>query len=208
LTLGFPAQAINSKAEQWTLFHVPLSACWRSAFCGFDEWCYDGQVAAVRESHPGEYFAGATPVGYPASDCVFVGLSLAESKLIKHQRSERISFMNHQLSIAQTFTTRTCKRSPRRLYHVTPVHNLISIHERGVDPEFSKSHPERIYFVEYRCLHWAIPFIAKKHGCSVEELIVFKAHGTKGCKSLGAGKWYASRPKRAQFFDVAVNHVK
>jgi hypothetical protein len=111
-------------------------------------------------------------------------------------------------SIAQTFTTRTCKCSPRRLYHVTPVHNLISIHERGVDPEFSKSHPERIYFVEYRCLHWAIPFIAKKHGCSVEELIVFKAHGSKGCKSLGAGKWYASRPKSAQFFDVATNHVK
>jgi hypothetical protein len=116
--------------------------------------------------------------------------------------------MNHQPSIAQTFTTRTCKRSPRRLYHVTPVHNLISIHERGVDPEFSKSHPERVYFVEYRCLHWAIPFIAKKHDCQIENLVIFKAHGTKGCKSLGAGKWYASRAKRAQFFDVATNHVK
>jgi hypothetical protein len=116
--------------------------------------------------------------------------------------------MNHQTSIAQTKTTCEQKRCPKRLYHVTLPDNCISISKRGIDPAFSQSHRERVYFVEYRCLRWAIPFIAKRHDCGVENLVIFRVRGGARCKPLGAGKWYAPHAKKAHYYDDAVYHVK
>lgn len=112
------------------------------------------------------------------------------------------------LSIADN--TRSCskkrKKPPNTLYHVTPPDNYISICERGVDPAFSQSHPERVYFVEKRALHWAIPHVSKKHNCPAENLIIFKVRGGKRVRAIGAGLWYCDHPKVARYYDDARYH--
>jgi len=97
---------------------------------------------------------------------------------------------------------------PRTLYHVSPPDNYNSILERGVDPAFSQSHPERVYFCERRALFWAIQHIARKHKVEPENLIIFKVRSGKSTRHWGNGLWFDTRPKRAHYFDDAVWHIR
>ena len=99
------------------------------------------------------------------------------------------------------------RKIPNTLYHVTLPDNCISIVEHGINPAFSKSPKERVYFVERQCLHWAIPFISRRHGCPVDDLVIFKVRGGKQVKPLGGGKWFCEHPKTAHYFDDARYHV-
>lgn len=99
------------------------------------------------------------------------------------------------------------KKPPSTLYHVTVPDNYISICERGVDPAFSQSHPDRVYFVERSALWWAILHVSQRHNCPVENLIIFKVRGGKRVRHIKSGLYYADHPKVAYYYDAAVYHV-
>jgi len=86
---------------------------------------------------------------------------------------------------------------PLVFYHISPSANVRSILKHGVDPAFSQSHPERVYFVCKRDLHWAIEHVSVRHGVSREQLAVFRVGGGKLVKKLpGHPMYYCEHPKR------------
>lgn len=60
------------------------------------------------------------------------------------------------------------------LFHVTPETNLLSIAQRGVDPEFSEGKLKRSWFVSETQLVWAFAHVAARRDKKLSELVCIR----------------------------------
>lgn len=60
-----------------------------------------------------------------------------------------------------------------RVYHVTPVSNIKSIFELGINPIFAKGENKRCWYVGEDRVLWAIVHVSAKFELSVDRLMVY-----------------------------------
>ena len=58
------------------------------------------------------------------------------------------------------------------LYHATPKANLDSIHQHGINPEYSKGKEACIWYHTKSRRHWAILHVAKRHNCTLDDIAI------------------------------------
>lgn len=64
----------------------------------------------------------------------------------------------------------------RRLYHVTPAHNRVSIGKIGLDPKLSLGKRQVVWLVEAPALLWALSHCSARHAVPFDHLMVVIAH--------------------------------
>lgn len=60
-----------------------------------------------------------------------------------------------------------------RLYHVSPIENLESIQELGIEPCHSTGKKRVSWWVEESNLAWALAHVSKVHGVSTGDMVLF-----------------------------------
>jgi hypothetical protein len=89
----------------------------------------------------------------------------------------------------------------RMFWHVTPMRNLYSILERGVDPSYAKSNRALIWFVEWKGLLWALAHVSARYGVPVNQLVAIRIQVREGQYTHHRlSMWYSNKiQKRAMF---------
>lgn len=62
-----------------------------------------------------------------------------------------------------------------QVFHVTPICNTPQIRARGVRPDLATGKRKASYWVDVKCLPWAIAHVANRHGLKVDRLVIFEA---------------------------------
>jgi hypothetical protein len=77
----------------------------------------------------------------------------------------------------------------RRLYHVSPKRNRISVHALGVNPAFSRGKRKATWWVTEDKLAWAIDHVCTRDNLTPDDLTIYTAGvhhmRTKGCYMPG-----------------------
>jgi len=82
------------------------------------------------------------------------------------------------------------------LFHVTPDKNLLSIAQRGVDPEFSEGKMKRSWYVDETELVWAFAHVAARRDLQLSQLAAIRVLASEDeiKRTSWANVWTCAKP--------------
>lgn len=92
-------------------------------------------------------------------------------------------------------------KSSELVYHISPLFNLESIKELGIDPTFARGKTWRCYFVEASLIMWALAHVSSKFDVPVSALVIFTVAKGAHMKRWRGGVWYSTeREEEINYF--------